>query len=288
MRGFRSVRRRRLPATRSSAVIVAGVLLLTALVAPATMAAAPNPSQGSAIVDGNIDDWSLGDDFFADMTDAGIADRPVRAKLFLRYDCDSNTLFALVLAQGNDKAQQTRPENAYVRIDGTGKLISGGEPANGEFEWVSGDGTLADGWEGGNELAPGSYSLRAHVLIDDDSTDGYAPMDPIGREVPLVIECQDVEPTPTPTPTPVDPTPTPDDDVDPTDPPVDGGVLPTTRTNPQATLPPTDTIDQATTAQPASVGMVLLLLGVTSMATLVVTARRRRPIVATAEEPTER
>ena len=203
----------------------------------------------------------------------------------------SNTLFALVLAQGNDKAQQTRPENAYVRIDGTGKLISGGEPANGEFEWVSGDGTLADGWEGGNELAPGSYSLRAHVLIDDDSTDGYAPMDPIGREVPLVIECQDVEPTPTPTPTPVDdPTPTPDDTETSTRRTRRSTVAsfrPPARTRRPRCRRPTPSIRRRRPSRP-SVGMVLLLLGVTSMATLVVTARRRRPIVATAEEPTER
>ncbi len=283
MRGFRSGRRRRMPATRSASVIVAGVLLLTALVAPATLAAAPNPSQGSATVDGNIDDWSLGDDFFADMTDAGKPEMPARAKLYLRYDCDSETLFALVLAVGDEQARQDRPDEAYLRIDGSGKLIKPGE----DFAWVNGDGTLADGWEGSGELEPGTYTARSHVLIADDSADGYTPMDPIGREVPLVIECEDeedVEPTPTPTPDDTDDV----DPTDPNDPPVDGGVLPTTRTNPQTTLPPTDTVDQATAAQPAAVGTVLLLLGVTSMATLAVTARRRRPIVATVEEPTER
>ena len=33
------------------------------------------------------------------MTDAGNADAAVRAKLYLKYDCDSETLSALVLAQ---------------------------------------------------------------------------------------------------------------------------------------------------------------------------------------------
>jgi hypothetical protein len=277
MRGFRSGRRRHKPATRSAAVIGAGVLLLSALVAPAALAAAPHPSQGSATVDGNIDDWSLGDDFFADMTDGGNPEMPARAKLYLRYDCETETLFALVLAVGDEKARQDRPDEAYLRIDSSGKIIKPGD----DFAWVNGDGTLADGWEGSGELAPGSYTMRAHVLIADDSADGYTPMDPVGRNVPLVIECEEeVDPTPTPTPEETD---------EETTPPVDGGVLPTTRTNPRTTLPPTDTLDQMSTAQSAGVGLVLLLLGLSSAASLVVTfGRRRRPIAATVEETIER
>jgi hypothetical protein len=258
--------------------LVAGALLLSALIAPTTFAAAPNPSQGSATVDGDIGDWSLGDDFFADMTDAGNPDMPARAKLYLRYDCDSETLFALVLAVGDEKARQDRPDEAYLRIDGAGKLID----PDGDFAWVNGDGTLADGWEGAAELAPGSYTVRAHVLIADDSEDGYTPMDPVGRNVPLVIECEEeVEPTPTEEVAPTQGT-------NPTPKPPSGDVAPTTRTNPQTTLPPTDTLEQSTGAQSGGVALVLTLLALSSAASLVVTiGHRRRPAAVTVEETTE-
>ena len=289
MRGSTS-ERRRMPSTRSAAVMVAGIVLLTALVAPATLAAAPNPSPGSVTVDGDTGDWSLGADFFADMTDAGLAGRPVLAKLYLRYDCSAEVLYALVLAQNGEKARQDRPENAYVRIDGSGKLIDGNDGNNGtppDFAWVNGDGSLADGWEGSGSLAPGEYTIRSHVLIADGSADGYAPADPIGREVPLVIECAGVEPTPTPTPTPTpgatggtNPTPTPG---------TTGGVAPTQGTTSDPTLPPTDTLETTETGQPAGIGLVLVLLGVTSLASLVlIPSRRRRPVTATVKESIER
>lgn len=265
MRGF-SGRRNKL-STRSAAGIAAGVLLLSALVAPATLAASPN--EGSATVDGATGDWSLGADFFADMTDAGDAGSPVRAKLYLKYDCDSETLFALVLSQGEEQVRQDRPDEAYVAIDGE-KVID----SNGSFAWVNGDGTLADGFEGSTELEPGSYTLRAHVLVADDSEDGYTPMDIIGRTVPLDLECADVEPTEQPNPT----------ERATQKPPADGGVAPTTGNRPTRTLPPTDTLD-ATSSGSNGVALVLVALAAASLATLVVTlGRRRSPVRATVKE----
>ena len=61
MRGFTG--RRIHLSTRSAATVATGVLLLSALLAPATLAASPN--EGSATVDGATGDWSLGADFFA-------------------------------------------------------------------------------------------------------------------------------------------------------------------------------------------------------------------------------
>jgi hypothetical protein len=278
MRGLPKKRRGRVSTTRSAAVTAAGVLLLTALLAPTTMAAPPNPSPGSATVDGDISDWSLAGDLFADMTDGGNPDVPARAKLYLRYDCDTETLFALVLALGDEKARQDRPDEAYLQIDGS-KLID----PDGDFAWVNGDGTLADGWEGAGDLAPGSYTLRAHVLIADDSADGYTPMDPVGRYIPLVIECKEDTPPPNPTSTPtggVQPT----QGTNPPDP--TGNVAPTQGTGGQTTLPPTDTLDQTTpTGGTGGLALVLLMLGLSSAASLVATfTRRRRAVAVTVEE----
>jgi len=281
--------RRRMPSARSSAVIVAGSLLLMALFAPVSYAAAPHPSAGSATVDGSTADWSLGADFFGDMTDAGVDGRPVRAKLYLRYDCDAEVLYGLVLVQGDEKARKDRPDEAYIRIDGSGKLMSatyGNDGNPPDFEWVNPNGEAADGWEGSGSLAPGSYTVRAHVLVADDSADGYTPMDVVGRNVPLEIDCGEVGPTqgtPTPTPTPAPtsgqatPTPT-------------GEVAPTTGTNThRPTLPPTDASDAfGSTSGQDGIRLVAVLLGAAVGTCLLFTPRRRHiPVERPIEEPTE-
>ena len=288
MRGFHRGRRR-MPSARSAAAMAVGSLLLLAALVPATYAAAPNPAAGSATVDGSTADWSLGATFYSDMTDAGVDGRPVRAKLYLQYDCDAEVLYALVLSQGGEKVRQDRPDEAYIRIDGSGKLISATQGNDGtppDFSWVNGDGTLADGWEGSGPLASGSYTIRAHVLVADDSADGYTPMDVVGRDVPLEIECGDVgptqgTPTPKPTPAPTDgqqtPKPTPAQT---------GGVAPTTATR---TLPPTDA---STPLGPTSGGdgirLVAVMLGAAIGTCALFTPRRRRPPVERpVEEPTE-
>jgi hypothetical protein len=251
---------------RSAAAIGAGVLLLTALIAPTTMAAAPN--SGSATVDGATGDWSLGADFFADMADAGRDDVPVRAKLYLKYDCETETLFALVLSEGDEKVRQDRPDEAYIAIDGE-KVIEEGE----SFAWVNGDGTLADGFEGSAELEPGSYTLRAHVLVADDSADGYTPLDVVGRDVALVIDCGEVAPTQG------TPKPKPTERAAPT-----GGVQPATG---RPTLPATDTADVAASATTSHTGIaiVLGLLATAVGGSLLLRPARRRP--ATVEETIE-
>ena len=279
MRGFQRGRRR-MPSIRSAAAIAVGSLLLLAALVPATYAAAPTPAEGSATVDGSIGDWSLGSTFFADMVDAGVDGRQVRAKLYLKYDCDAESLYGLVLVQGDEKGRQTRTDEAYIKIDGK-KVI---DSTHGQFAWVNGDGELADGFEGGAGLKPGSYTLRAHILVADDSADGYTPMDVVGRNVPLEIECGEVGPTQgTPTPTPAatggtkTPTPTPAET---------GGVKPTTSTR---TLPPTDASDAfGQTSGGDGIRLVAVMLGAAIGTCLLFTPRRRRtPVERPVEEPTE-
>jgi hypothetical protein len=277
---------------------LAGALLLTAAFAPASMAAAPTPNDGTATVDGAIGDWSLSADFFVDMTAGGVAGRPVRAKLYLKYDCDTEVLAALVLAQGDEKARQTRPDEAYINIDGQQKIQE--VPAHGQFAWVNGDGTLADGFEGSATVAPGDHTLRAHVLIADDSEDGYTPMDSVGRFIPLVIECGGVGPTqgtpaptqgtPAPTqgtPAPTQGTPAPTQGTPaPTQgtPAPTGGVAPTQGAAPGNTLPPTDTIVEGGQTSLGGARLLLALLGLGSFGALLLTRSGRKPETVEVEE----
>ena len=99
-------------------------------------------------------------------------------------------------------------------------------------------------------------------------------MDIIGRNVPLDIECQDVEPTATAKPA----TPKPTENGG------GGGVAPTTGSNqgPTKTLPPTDTLDSAGSAS-SGTGLILTILAVGSLATLVVTLGGRRRSMARVE-----
>jgi hypothetical protein len=287
---------RRMASARSSAAIFVGSMLLLAALAPVSHAAAPNPSEGSATVDGSTGDWSLSSDFFADMTGSGNPDLTVTAKLYLRYDCETEVLYALVLTQNGEKIRQDRTDEAYIRIDGSGKLISATHDNDGtppDFAWVDGDGKLAGGWEGSGSLAPGSYTLRAHVLIADDSEDGYRETDTVGRDVPLVIECADVAPTqgtPTPTPAPTggEETPTPAPTSGQQTPAPTGGVAPTTAARPAATLPPTDAMDPfGSTSGQDGIRLVAILLGAAVGTCLLFTPRRRRIPVERPIEPEE-
>jgi hypothetical protein len=261
---------------------VAALLALSVL-GPAAVAAGspPVPSSGSVTVDGSSSDWSLAADHFADLTDSGNATKPVVAKLYLRYDCGSGTLYALVLGVDGTQFRQTRPENAYIRIDGAGKAVSGESGNDGtppDFSWVNPDGTLADGFEGSAPLAPGSHTVRAHVLRPDDSSDGYQTVDNIGRADALQLTCETATPTPTPTPTAT---------AAPTGTPGGGGVIDATATphktpsggvegvtgKPRVTLPPTSTIGSTEEAPVASLGLVFLGLGLVLAGALVLLER---------------
>jgi hypothetical protein len=271
----RSVRRRGWP-VRPLGWAAAAALLAMSVVGPAGVGAAspPTPTHGSATVDGATGDWDLGADKFADMTDAGNAAKPVVARLYLRYDCDTSTLYALVLGVDGTQFRQTRPENAYIRIDGVGKLVSGLSGNDGtppDFSWVNPDGTLADGWEASGTVAPGTHTVRAHVLRPDNSADGYESVDNIGRSDPLDLAC--VAPTPTPTATP---SPTPTGVVEATATPTatsTGGVEGVTAT-PRVTLPPTATVGSGEPPT-ASLSMVFLGLGLVVAGALVLLDKPR-------------
>lgn len=252
----RSVRRGAGRVARPVGWAAAAALLALSLVGPSAVGAAspPQPTYGSAVVDGHTGDWSLSADRFSDLTDTGQADSPVRGHLYLRYDCKTETLYALVLGVDGIQFQQTRPEDAYIRIDGSGKAVSGNSGNDGtppDFSWVNPDGKLADGFEGSAPLSPGEYTIRAHVLRPSERSDGYTPVDNIGRADPLKIVCK-AEPTPTGS---LEPT------TKPTDPPT---TAPTSNVKgetatPKTTLPPTSTF--GTSGEPPSTPLAMVFLG---------------------------
>jgi hypothetical protein len=240
----------------SAAFFAAGVLTIAGAAFPLLAgAAAPNPSPGTATIDGDPGEWDLAADLYSPMTSGSDPSRPVLATFYARYDCTTGVLSGLVLVKDGEHGQQTRPENAYLRIDGTGKAVSGlsgddGSPP--DFAWVNPDGTVADGFEASISLAPGTYTIRAHILIDDDTSDGYTSYDTIPRDAPLVLAC--------------DARSQPVDEGQPSD---DGAVEGVAGT-PRITPPPTDTLAVATDApaSPAagwiSVGVAFVALGVLS------------------------
>ena len=172
------------------------LLLALAAVAAAVIvwpagAAPPQPSSGVANVDGASAEWDLGADFFADLHKSGDASKPLIAKLYLRYDCATRTLYALVLAQPGWKLLANDPSETYVMVDGS-KIVHAASGDNGippDFQWINAAGTEADGFEASGEVLIGAHQLRVHAKFPQADADGYDVIDVVGRTVPLVVSC---------------------------------------------------------------------------------------------------
>ena len=117
--GSISGRRRRMPATRSAAVIVAGVL------APhggwsrrSRWPRQPEPAAGSR--DRRWRDRRLvaRRRLLREHDRCRRARTPVRAKLYLRYDCDRKSCTRSSSCRATSRHARTRPDEAYIRIDG--------------------------------------------------------------------------------------------------------------------------------------------------------------------------
>jgi hypothetical protein len=144
-----------------------------------TQAIADEPVYGTGIVvDGNPCDWDFENDFFSDMYIAGYDHNPVLSHLYLRYDCFTDILYALVIDVHNDGlTPDLSPGDAWIKIYNNGwtnnKLIDGfgeGNTTPRAFEWVyevCGDPyTPLVGYEACGALGDGIYSyFEAHLNI---------------------------------------------------------------------------------------------------------------------------
>lgn len=166
-----------------------GVIAATLIAPVAVFAAAPNVRQGSANVDGNVGEWNLNLDFFGSLH-AGSNDAfPARADAYARYDCSSNVLYVYVKARPGETIKTDEPNDQYIRIDNTGKLVSDLSGDNGQapdFRFVRQIGTAAAGWEASGKLAPGNYDIRIFTKVTADDTDGY---DAILRDTQIGMDC---------------------------------------------------------------------------------------------------
>jgi hypothetical protein len=166
---------------------------------PGVVAALPTePFYGAAVADGQFGEWNLSGDFFANMYRAGRPDFPLESKLYLRYDCDSGTMFVLVLDEpgvvGLEHASST---TAWVAIDDhSNKVVnelSGNDGIPPDFAWVDpgfdGDPSHNRGFEASFPIAWGEYAIIVHTDVLDESVQTSATQEFPGSGPGLVIDC---------------------------------------------------------------------------------------------------
>lgn len=173
----------------------AGALVGGGSLLPAGAAVPPEPTYGTASVDGSPGEWAAGDVFGPLVSDR--APYPALATASLRYDCDAGVLYVYVAANPGVVLQAIDPDEDYVRLGG-GKLVTGLSGDDGvppDFAWLGLSGDTASGWEASAEVAEGSYpvSLRIHAKVPDDSADGYQVIDLQPRYSDLTLTCEEVE-----------------------------------------------------------------------------------------------
>lgn len=177
--------------TKMVLLSIAFTIAMVALASSAS-AAAPEPSYGTAVVDGKYIEWDLGADHFADMHEAYNANKDVLSKLYLRYNCSAKVMYVLVLRVPPYEVQPTA-DDAWVRIDSAegAPVVSGTTGNDGippDFEWVKNDTGTIIGYEASFPLEPGTHTIGAHIQIKPGRTSGT-----IDKQIPLVINCQQRE-----------------------------------------------------------------------------------------------
>lgn len=176
--------------------VLAALGIWQGLGAPAMRAAAPpQPTYGSAVVDGSASEWNLTNDFFADMYEASNPAKDVLSKLYLRYDCATGVLYVLVLAVSGVKIKVNTPAGEhYVKLQNN-LLVSDTSGNNGtppDFQFINTNGVLADGWEASANVATGSYTdLNVHTQVVITTNGSEQTSAVANREIPLTLICTD-------------------------------------------------------------------------------------------------
>ena len=192
--------------TRISLLLaVSSFLLILLCVTPYQVAAQELAYGTGVIVDGDPADWDLENDFFADMFNAGNPNQnwpgfAVLSKLYLRYDCSNNFLYALVLDNTEDALTPDQSaDDAWIKIYYNGwhnnKLIDGNGDGNTSprgFEWVyelPGDyETTLLGYEAFAQLGEEAYNdFEAHLQVAGNTAS--TGKESHGNAISLLILC---------------------------------------------------------------------------------------------------
>jgi len=148
----------------------------------ASTATPPQSSYGTAVVDGNPGEWDLVNDFFADMYRAGNSSKPLESKLYLRFDCNTNTMYVLVLTEPSVVGYiDTTAVTGWIALDGQNNKVvneaAGNDGIAPDFAWIDqgfdADSTHVHGYEASFPLAEGTYTIIGHV--DVYSSGGQTP-----------------------------------------------------------------------------------------------------------------
>jgi len=124
------------------------------------------PTCAPAVVDGAAGEWVLGDDIFSDVYRAGQEEDKVEARLYLRFDCRTDTIYALLLSAGDWPVLLRRGE-ARLALDSANADVS---PL--DFAWLEpgydGNSSHARGWEAAFAAGRGEYLLWAAAQVVDE------------------------------------------------------------------------------------------------------------------------
>ena len=168
-------------------VMVPGVLALPAAIPPAP-SYITLPSEVTD-VDGDNSEWDLSADFFANMTEAAKPDKELLSKLYLRYDCTNETLYAMVLLEPN-QVLDGNPDDHFIKLGNSVKLVDasyGDDGSAPDFQFIVNATGAKIGWEASTPLSAESYTnLNVHTQVYDDRTSAVED-----RSISLVINCGD-------------------------------------------------------------------------------------------------
>jgi len=158
---------------RASAILTCFAAALSlAVTAPAT-SAPPEPTAGTAVVDGLCEDWDLSGDSFAVMRRLWSTAKSLECRAYLRYDCDRQTLFVLVLAESGVAGRADSPSagvSSWVAIGSAAAHAvdsrCGNDGVPPDFAWVEpgfdGDPSHVRGFEASVPLGPTNTTIFIH------------------------------------------------------------------------------------------------------------------------------
>ena len=181
------------------------IVALLGLAVPLRVAGAPpQPTYGTAVIDGQYSEWNLADDYFADMYLGGDQGEPTESRLYLRYDNARAILYALVLCAPTVTGYVGQ-STAWIALDlENPKAVSQGSGNDGtppDFAWVgqSYDGSPQHvrGFEASLWMAPGDHLIvvQAGILNPADGVPAIASIPAGGAEISIPVPAIEIEQT---------------------------------------------------------------------------------------------